>query len=48
MIDRYQSYGARSERLPITLIHGGEFLSGDVYAEMAMFGLVADTAAVNA
>ena len=43
-----QLYGARSEMFPITLIYGDNFLDGNVYNEMAMFGLVADEAIVNA
>jgi len=32
----------------MTLIYDGQFLDGNVYNEMAMFGLVSDNAVVNA
>jgi len=41
-------HGARSQTSSMTLIYDGHFLDGNVYNEMAMFGLVSETAIVNA
>ena len=35
-----QSYGARSERFPITLIYGGNFLSGNTIDKLQAVGLL--------